>query len=174
MEVRLLIWNAAWEESGKDGKAHIVYAPKKELRRICKNFGLVFQSFHLFPHYTVLKNIIDEYIYELEKRFVPDRDFKIFALRTAKSDPDSVQLLVRGEAPILMERRRTDELLAKGQKANYDTILKEIQQRDYQDTHRPIAPLKMARDSVKVDTTELDIAGVVAAIKAVVSQKIGL
>lgn len=31
-------------------------------------------------------------------------------LRTAKSDPDSVQLLVRGEAPILMERRRTDEL----------------------------------------------------------------
>ena len=50
---------AAWEEKGKDGKVHIVYAPKKERRRICKNFGLVFQSFHLFPHYTVLKNIID-------------------------------------------------------------------------------------------------------------------
>lgn len=50
---------AAWEEKGKDGKEHIVYAPKKELRQICKNFGLVFQSFHLFPHYTVLKNIID-------------------------------------------------------------------------------------------------------------------
>ena len=50
---------AAWEEMGKDGKEHIVYAPKKELRQICKNFGLVFQSFHLFPHYTVLKNIID-------------------------------------------------------------------------------------------------------------------
>lgn len=51
--------NAAWEEEGKDGEAHLVYAPKKELRNICKNFGLVFQSFHLFPHYTVLKNIID-------------------------------------------------------------------------------------------------------------------
>lgn len=50
---------AAWEEKGRDGKEHIVYAPKKELRQICKNFGLVFQSFHLFPHYTVLKNIID-------------------------------------------------------------------------------------------------------------------
>ena len=50
---------AAWEETGKDGKLHTVYAPKKELRQICKNFGLVFQSFHLFPHYTVLKNIID-------------------------------------------------------------------------------------------------------------------
>ena len=41
--------------------------------------------------------------------------------------------------------RRTKELLEKGQKANYDQILKEIQQRDYQDTHREIAPLKMAR-----------------------------
>ena len=51
--------NAAWEEERKDGKKHFVYAPKKELRNICKNFGLVFQSFHLFPHYTVLKNIID-------------------------------------------------------------------------------------------------------------------
>ena len=51
--------NAAWEEEGKDGKTKLVYAPKKELRGICKNFGLVFQSFHLFPHYTVLKNIID-------------------------------------------------------------------------------------------------------------------
>ena len=51
--------NAAWEEKGKDGDTRLVYAPKKGLRNICKNFGLVFQSFHLFPHYTVLKNIID-------------------------------------------------------------------------------------------------------------------
>jgi len=51
--------NAAWEEEGKGGQKKLVYAPKKELRNICKNFGLVFQSFHLFPHYTVLKNIID-------------------------------------------------------------------------------------------------------------------
>lgn len=49
---------AAWEEE-KNGKKTLVYAPKNELRKICKNFGLVFQSFHLFPHYTVLKNITD-------------------------------------------------------------------------------------------------------------------
>ncbi|WWR17085.1 amino acid ABC transporter ATP-binding protein [Lachnospiraceae bacterium JLR.KK008] len=45
---------AAWEENGK-----CVYAPKNELKRIRKNYGLVFQSFHLFPHYNVLKNITD-------------------------------------------------------------------------------------------------------------------
>ena len=69
-------------------------------------------------------------------------------------------------------QRRTDELLAKGQKANYNQILKEIQQRDYQDTHREIAPLKMCRDSVKVDTSEMDIEQVVAEIKAIVAKKI--
>lgn len=45
---------AAWEEKGT-----CVYAPKPELREIQKCFGLVFQSFHLFPHFSVMKNIID-------------------------------------------------------------------------------------------------------------------
>ena len=58
-ELSYLGQKAAWEETGKDGKPRLVYAPKKELRKICRNFGLVFQNFHLFPHYTVLKNIID-------------------------------------------------------------------------------------------------------------------
>ncbi len=71
-------------------------------------------------------------------------------------------------------RRRTDELIAKGQKANYDKILQEIKQRDYQDTHREIAPLKMARDSVKVDTSDMDIDQVVAHIRGIVNQKVGL
>jgi len=71
-------------------------------------------------------------------------------------------------------RRRCDELIAKGQKAEYNQVLKEIQQRDYQDTHRPIAPLKMARDSIKLDTTELDIEGVLAAMKKIIGEKIPL
>ena len=71
-------------------------------------------------------------------------------------------------------RRRTDELIAKGQKANFEQILKEIQQRDYQDTHREVAPLKLARDSVKVDTSEMDIDQVVAEIKSIVGKKIPL
>ena len=71
-------------------------------------------------------------------------------------------------------KRRTDELLAKGQKANYDQILKEIQQRDYQDTHREVAPLKMARDSIKLDTSELDIDGVIEAMKKIIGEKIPL
>jgi len=46
---------AVWQ----DDNMNSYFAPKKELKEIKKNFGLVFQNFNLFPHYTVLKNIID-------------------------------------------------------------------------------------------------------------------
>lgn len=71
-------------------------------------------------------------------------------------------------------KRRCDELNAKGQKANYAQVLKDIQQRDYQDTHREVAPLKMSRDSIKLDTSDLDIDGVIAAMKEIVAKKVAL
>ena len=69
-------------------------------------------------------------------------------------------------------KRRYDELIEKGQKAVLSQIQKEIEQRDYQDTHRPIAPLKMAKDSVKLDTSDLDIAGVLEQMKKIIGEKI--
>ena len=70
-------------------------------------------------------------------------------------------------------KRRCDEMTAKGMKANYDQVLKDIQQRDYQDTHREVAPLKMCRDSIKLDTSEMDIDGVIAAMKDIIAKKVG-
>ena len=69
-------------------------------------------------------------------------------------------------------KRRCEELIAKGMKANYNQVLKDIQQRDYQDTHREVAPLKMCRDSIKLDTSELDIDGVIAAMKDIIAKKV--
>ena len=89
---------------------------------------------------------------------LPDADVKIFLTASAE----------------VRAKRRTDELIAKGQKANYEKILQEIQQRDYQDTHRAIAPLKMSRDSVKVDTSELNIDQVVETIRKIVAEKVGV
>ena len=83
----------------------------------------------------------------------------------------NVKIFLTASAEVRAQRR-TDELLAKGQKANYATILKEIQQRDYQDTHREVAPLKMCRDSVKVDTSDLDIDEVIAKIRGIIQEKI--
>lgn len=75
-------------------------------------------------------------------------------------------------SPEVRARRRYNELVEKGQKASYEQVLKDVQQRDYQDTHRDIAPLKMCRDSVKVDTSEMDLEQSVAAIQKIVEEKI--
>jgi cytidylate kinase len=71
-------------------------------------------------------------------------------------------------------KRRCDELNAKGQKAEYEQTLKDIKQRDHQDSTRPIAPLKQAHDAVLLDTSELDIPGVLEAMKKIVREKIAL
>ena len=83
----------------------------------------------------------------------------------------NVKIFLTASAEI-RAKRRCDELTAKGQKATFAQVLKDVQQRDYQDTHREIAPLKQAKDAVLVDTSDLDIDGVVAAIKAIVGEKI--
>lgn len=77
-------------------------------------------------------------------------------------------------SPEVRAERRYKELVAKGQNVKYDVILKEIKQRDYQDTHREIAPLKMARDSIKLDTSEMNLAEVVAEMKAIIAKKVSL
>ena len=61
-EVIYLGKRAAWTE---DGKA--VYASKKDLKEIQSQYGLVFQNFNLFPHYSVMKNITDAPIH-VQKR----------------------------------------------------------------------------------------------------------
>ena len=52
-----LVYNGKYAAREEDG--HIVYAKGNELKEIRKTFGLVFQNFNLFPHYSVLKNITE-------------------------------------------------------------------------------------------------------------------
>ena len=53
--------------------------------------------------------------------------------------------------------RRLKELLAKGVETDFDSVLRDIEYRDYQDTHRDIAPLRQAEDAVLLDTSALDL-----------------
>ena len=72
---------------------------------------------------------------------LPDAKIKIYLTASAEARAD----------------RRYKELVEKGQEVNYDDILREIELRDYQDTHREIAPLKKAEDAILVDTTKLTL-----------------
>ena len=85
----------------------------------------------------------------------------------------TVKIFLTASAEIRAERR-TKELLEKGQKANYQQVLKDIQLRDHQDSTRAVAPLKQAKDAVLLDTSELDIEGVVAEMKRIIGNKVTL
>ena len=69
-------------------------------------------------------------------------------------------------------RRRLAEFREKGQKADYETVLREIRQRDNRDMNREIAPLKCAKDAVRLDTSELTIEQSVAAMKEIIEKRL--
>lgn len=82
----------------------------------------------------------------------------------------TVKIYLTARAAARAERRQK-ELLTKGQDADFATVLADIEQRDYQDTHRAIAPLKQAEDAVLVDTSELDFEESYAALRRVIEEK---
>ena len=129
------------------------------------------QKASLVSAHAVVRDVLLDMQRDVAKRhnvIMDGRDIGTVVLPKA-----DVKIFLTADAEV-RAKRRCDELQAKGQKAVYETILKEIQQRDYQDTHRIIAPLKMARDSIKLDTSNLDIDGVIAEMKRIIGEKIKL
>lgn len=55
-------------------------------------------------------------------------------------------------------QRRYDELKAKGMEADYQDILKNVQERDYIDSHREVSPLRKADDAIELDNSDMTIA----------------
>ena len=73
---------------------------------------------------------------------LPDAEIKIFLTADAE----------------VRAKRRCLELEQRGTPKPYDEVLAELKERDYNDSHRAVAPLKQAEDAVLVDTTALDFA----------------
>ena len=59
-------------------------------------------------------------------------------------------------SPEIRARRRFEELVNKGVETDFDQVLADLNRRDYQDSHRAVAPLKMAEDAILLDTSKLD------------------
>ena len=77
-------------------------------------------------------------------------------------------------SPEARARRRCLELEQRGTPEPFDQVLSEIQQRDWDDSHRETAPLRQAEDAVVVDTTELNFEESLAALLTVVRGKAAL
>ena len=76
-------------------------------------------------------------------------------------------------SPEVRARRRMGDLEAQGRSPRYEQVLEEIRQRDHQDMTRPIAPLKQAKDAVVLDTSSLGKEASLAALKAIIQERIG-
>lgn len=69
-------------------------------------------------------------------------------------------------------KRRQLQLQQKGINVNFDNLLQEIQERDFRDRNRPVAPLKPADDAVVIDSTSMSIDAVFNQVLALVNQRI--
>ncbi len=88
---------------------------------------------------------------------LPNADLKIYLTASSK----------------VRAKRRYDELSAKGEACNFEQIERDIILRDEQDMNRAIAPLKKAEDAISVDSSDMSIDEVVAAIKTAFKEKCG-
>ena len=89
---------------------------------------------------------------------LPDAEVKVFLTASAEE----------------RARRRMLELEQRGTPEPYGDILRAIQERDWNDTHRAAAPLRQAEDAVVLDTTDLDFAQSEEALLRIIRERTGL
>lgn len=86
--------------------------------------------------------------------------------------PDATVKIFLTATPEARAQRRLAELQAKGQAADYATVLADIRLRDDQDTHRAVAPLRQAADAVLLDTSAIGLEESYALLKKTVLEHI--
>lgn len=67
-------------------------------------------------------------------------------------------------------RRRCKEFLEKGEQVSFEEVLRDIEQRDYNDSHRDIAPLKQADDAILLDTSNLNLEESIQALTRLIQE----
>lgn len=101
---------------------------------------------------------VRQYLFDLQKNLAKNnncimdgRDIGTVVL------PDADVKIFLTASPEARAQRRYKELLEKGMEASYDDVLADMIKRDYDDSHRAIAPLKQADDAILCDTSEIDL-----------------
>ena len=84
--------------------------------------------------------------------------------------PDAKVKIFLTASPEGRAQRRYKEMVEKGMDVQYESVLKDVMERDYNDMHREIAPLKPAEGSITVDTTELDFEQSIDAVINVIKE----
>jgi len=75
--------------------------------------------------------------------------------------------------PMIRAERRAAEMRAKGEDVNIEDVLRNLQERDYIDSHREVSPLTQAEDAIVLDNSHMTIQDQVAWLKEIISEKFG-
>ena len=76
--------------------------------------------------------------------------------------------------PMVRAQRRADEMKAKGMEADIREVLKNLQERDYIDSHREVSPLTQAKDAIVLDNSHMTMEEQVVWLKDLIKERFGL
>ena len=150
------------------GKSSLAKALAKDLGYVYVDTGAMYRSIGLYAvragadphdadavaaHPAVRTFLLDTQrgLAESQNILMDGRDIGTVVLPNA-----TVKIFLTATAEARAERR-AKELAEKGQPADLATVLADIRQRDYQDSHRAVAPLKQAEDAILVDTSDIGL-----------------
>lgn len=86
--------------------------------------------------------------------------------------PDATIKIFLTASDFARAKRRYDELVQKDMNVSFDEVLNDLKVRDFNDSNREIAPLKPAKDSIIVDTTDLDLQQSIKKISDIIKNKL--
>ena len=116
---------------------------------------------------------VREFLLDFQRRQARERDVVMDGrdIGTVVLPRAGVKIFLTSAAEELLDEvNRLLELRQRGQEAEFDAVLSDILRRDEQDRTRAVAPLRQAEDAVLLDTTELDRAGSLEALLAIVRE----
>ena len=150
--VNALLPNITLEFAFIEGEQHIYLNGEDVSTAIrAENIGMAASA--VAAHPAVRSFLLDTQrgLAESQNILMDGRDIGTVVLPNA-----TVKIFLTASAEARAERR-AKELAEKGQPADFATVLADIQQRDYQDSHRAVAPLKQAEDAILVDTSSIGL-----------------
>ena len=100
---------------------------------------------------------VRDFLLELQRSIARDNDVLMDGrdIGTVVLPSANVKIFITA-SPEIRARRRFEELVNKGVETDFDQVLADLNRRDYQDSHRAVAPLKMAEDAILLDTSRMD------------------
>ena len=167
--------NIAIDGPAGAGKSTIARAVSKELGFIYVDTGALYRSIGVYALRQGVETTDGEKVAALQREMAAKNNVVMDGrdIGTVVLPQADVKIFLTA-SPEERARRRFNEMKDKGMQVEYEPLLEEIKQRDYNDSHREIAPLKQAPDAVLVDTTGDSLNEAVAKVTKLVREKLGL